>query len=134
MSLTCAVGKTNERLTTVFAKTAVDRVSILRANRFSDGKGGTIKEEDSEITNPVPCTVQSKQRYGGKDEATGVWISKSSYVITFPVMFENEVLQLLPSDRLRIEERETFPAKTYKIVTVKNILGVYFEVDCNLEE
>ncbi len=134
MSLVCGVSKINQRLTKVFAKTAVDLVSILRSNTFSDGKGGTVKEEDSATNStPIPCTIQKKDRNGEKDSQSGTWISKSKYVITFPVIFDNETLQLLPSDRLRIEARETFPATVYKIVAMRNILGVYYEVDCSLE-
>lgn len=113
---------------------ATDQITIYREQTESDGAGGMIKTATAGLApQSIPCLIRGDNvKDGSKYMAADQMTSIAPYMLTFPLVYCDKIIDVRPSDRLKAAAREDLPARTFRVVSIKN-MGVRYEAYCELE-
>lgn len=111
-----------------------DTCTITGETTAAGTGGGRVKSVVTEIYIDVPCTYEPTQvenRLSSSDKL----ISIQQYLVTMPTHdIRGDRYELDPKvHKIVVNERGNEPAKTFKIVALRDISGVVFEWVCEKE-
>lgn len=115
----------------VLTKVLPDLCTIQALNPTSDGAGGYTQGTPTTAYSSIPCAYEPLS--GAKFDVNGKLLSTNAYRVTLPTHYNNAGtqtrIQLDPTvHRIVTATRGNEPAKTFRIVSIADDMGVVFEV------
>lgn len=132
MSLAAVFDKLGQSIIpTIASKVFPDLLDVVEQSTTSDGAGGRIKA--TEIIYPsIPCAYEPNSRNEYRTTRGDRMASVQEYLVTFPT--HDDVQDRLNIDpaihRLSVQARGNEPAKTFRIIALRDDAGVVFEAIC----
>lgn len=113
-----------------------DTCTIQALNPTSDGAGGYTQGTPTNAYTSIPCAYEPLS--GARFDTNGKLLSINAYKVTLPTHYNNAGTQtrinLDPTvHRIVTATRGNEPAKTFRIVSIADDMGVVFEVLCDRE-
>lgn len=115
----------------VLTKVLPDLCTIQALNPTSDGAGGYTQGTPTTAYPSIPCAYEPLS--GARFDTNGKLLSINAYRVTLPTHYNNAGtqtrIQLDPTvHRIVTATRGNEPAKTFRIVSIADDMGVVFEV------
>lgn len=109
-----------------------DLLTVITESHTLDSGGATIRSTASTYTS-IPCAYEPQG--GMMVEQGGKSLSTQTYVLTMPTHSGAGVRFTIDPSRQRFEvqARGNEPAKTFRVTSVKDDMGVVFELICERE-
>lgn len=110
-----------------------DLMDITSETNNSDSGGGYVKASTASAYSNVPVAyepqqIETRAAQGGKQ------LSALEYILTFPTYTAAGArINVTPSHRLKVLARGSEPIKTFRIIGLKDLSGVYWEAVCTKE-
>lgn len=113
----------------------VDTMTIKSESASStDTGGGRVKGTASDAYTSVPVSYEPAQSSNTRIMSGDKSISIQQYALTFPTHQSGSRINLDPKiHRLIVNARGNEPAKTFRIIAIKDVSGVVFEAICERE-
>lgn len=111
-----------------------DTLTVKSETRSTSSGGGQIKSGATNAVTGVPCMYEPIQKFGWKKDQADKINSSQMYLVTIPTHKSGTRINLDPkSHYFVVDARGSEPAKTFKIISIGDLHGVYFEVVCSRE-
>lgn len=113
----------------------VDTMTIKAETAATIGTGGErIKGTASDAYTSVPVSYEPAQSSNTRVTAGDKSVSTQQYLLTFPTHQSGSRINIDPkTHRLIVNTRGNEPAKTFRIIAIKDVSGVVFEAVCERE-
>lgn len=111
-----------------------DTLTVVAETTATDSGGARYKSATTNAYTSVPCAYEPAQ-IERRIEQGGKVLSSQQYIVTMPThTAAGSRINLDPkTHRLTVAARGNEPAKTFRIIAVRDPMGVMFEVVCELE-
>lgn len=110
-----------------------DRMDILEEETVAGTGGGRIKGASTEAYIDIPC-IYEPMRTENRLNSADKLVSIQQYMITFPTHNGGFRIDIDPKkSQLRVLERGNEPEKIFRIVAIRDQMGVIFEAVCTKE-
>lgn len=105
-----------------------DTLTVQQSNESQGADGGTISGTPTSYKTAVPCVYEPITRGSARIQTGDRITSVQQYMITMPTHHSGARIDLNPkTHRLIIDARGNEPSKAFKIISVKDQMGVLFE-------
>ncbi len=120
----------------VLSRSMPDSMTIKLETSSAGTGGGRIKSGATDYAINVPCAYEHIQKFGWRKSQGEKNTSTQMYLVTMPTHTINGMrISLDPkSHHFVVDERGNEPAKTFKIISVGDVMGAIFEVVCSRED
>lgn len=111
-----------------------DTMTVKGETTSAGTGGGRVKSAATDVYESVPCSYEAT-RVENRLTSADKLLSIQQYLVTFPthdkfrVRYEVDVKK----HRLVVNARGTEPAKTFRIIALRDLSGVIFEAVCERE-
>jgi hypothetical protein len=113
---------------TAFDKAGTELAVIVRTTAATNEYGGEAEASEAESTE-YPCILQMPST---SQQQQGRFVVGTEYMnarVLMPAMYQGEAVDITPTDRLKILEREgNNPERLYEVRDVQNNFGVYLDI------
>lgn len=118
----------------VFAEVMPDLMDIISESNSTDSGGGRVKTATASAYANVPVSYEAMNNEARAVEG-GKQLSVTEYLLTFPsYTTAGARINTLPSHRLKVLARSAEPIKWFRIISLRDISGVYWEAVCEKED
>lgn len=120
----------------VFENVARDLMNIIGENVVAGPAGGRIKTASPIVYRNVPVECVPVLKHEGHDTINAKMLSQARYTLSFAMHFNNRRIVIDPtSHRFQVLANKLSgePERIFRLVSVREMSGVNFEVECTKE-
>ena len=111
-----------------------DLMDITLESTTSDGAGGLYHASETDVATNVPCAYLARTS-SFKDDISGKLTSVTEYLVRYPC--QTAAGAKIPENtqhQFEVATRGDEPAKTFRVKSIANHQGVWYEATCTLED